>query len=938
MRDSRVQALICVYSCFSCVRRIPYPGYLLPEELYTRLQARFHIPTGIHASQLDYTHNEKKIEVILVGLPTSAGPILNCSTHLPSTRQSQDFLLGNFRSLTKSENSQAVGKQAVGLQAIADDFIHILVQANALASSVVNRTEIVARYGSDSDPNGHWSGRAAETFCDVCMKTNFSDSNPLIECDQTKCLAGRHLLCWPSELRPLPTGIASLQHFCSLHVRASHLIGMPRRAHRTARVSDSDSGTVSSNLPPRAHSGFTQAGSQFMHNLACDGLAFNAESLGVVVRQSSIPGAGLGLFTVNAKAPGTLVGYLFGAIVSQVRFQQLQQSELQTAEISSAEREFLDDEQSGICRSLDISQHMSDEAHEYLMLVSRQCPAGYINDPRQRAVSKSAKSNCEIIWPFGHAGLTYQSFVIRTTRTVAANEELFFDYSYNPSGRSKRVKILAQQTPPRALFQIMDYLHYLTPPGSSELSEHNSLVPEQHSGKQRIAVNIGPRLNASAVPPRPFSDDYSTLTPKFSASQADEDQLCDELEMDAEAAEQALCEQVCDDESEEDEEEDDEDDEWTEHDVLPQVVGTGKRITMIISPPETSQLAVRLECVIRSNSQTRALPHYKSEDLSKFELTMVHDEAAKYLTRMNQRRSREGKPARTIQNVLHLPRAPCNLSRLANDFAEVRACCADPVHRAALPANHPFASLRNFVINRFDLVDGQSSIISFLKQRLPDPLRSHSLHCVIPMAGVRICESCFRAFTGRHRTSIFKLILYIKTGKLRVVNSVRMLKAPTPVTDTLVALLFRLCNEGWADGAVPNPTNKTVDDAGNVQYTLLDAPFTQRTALCEDLGVRLYGEKRPGIPRQNVCTTTLSRALAVLKANHKIFLSLALIKRFMKCTTCQTFDNEKKQAKTIEERSRIVSKRNDHFRQVAGQRKLYSLVRDQAKSVNKQRK
>lgn len=939
----------------------------MPEPVYEELMRTFHIPTGIYAKKLDYKLGGKKIEVILVGIPTAAGPLMNCPSRIPP---GCNILQGLPKCRTKAENTRHFPDG----RSVADDFIYIEITKELLGTASSGVTEAMFPYGEH-----HWKiSEKSEVYCDTCMSTASLDHNPIVECGKFHCYAGRHVGCWFTEPRPTAAQIPAMTHLCDQHQQLSHARDLPRAAHYTP---ESPLGPTYNNFPPRKNGSFSvTAGShlQVICDQACDGLMYNSQSLGLETRRSTLPKGGSGLFTQQGRGAGSTLCYFFGLIISKERMDTL----TETGQCScSAEQEFLEDHRQGICRSLDLTEHISDSEHEFIMLVSRQCPAGYINDPRSSPASKKLnKENCRIIWPrvscADDSAFSFLSFAVEATSSVEAGSELFFSYkSYDPSGRRRNKAVPIEIDTPRPVIDTAEFLHFMTPPetllggsqspppsGTSPAGPHlaeesnhpagsapRNLMAKLNDSARGMCFKKGPPVNDEFIPA--CDENYENLQ----QSQADADetsQMHEELQLDDEEDDaeyqQSINQQIIDNESDEDQDSEDQmdiEDEQShsssgaEHQAS--TMPGSKRIGGAPDQLQHSQpLPSHLQCRIRDDRETRKLPHWKPVVLSQFEIKMITEEATTFVARVNQKNHREGKKPTSLEAILVGGRGICNLKRLPNEFAEVLACCADPEKRKSLPETHPFASLNNFVVARFASHDGtaRSSVMSMLAHRVEDvdDLKGdvgRRLHRVISFFGVRICESCFRAFSGLHRNTIFKRLKYLKTGTLAITPDTSSRPVASPVTDELVNLLFKLCNDEWADGGVPNPTNKTVDSEGNPQYTMLDAPFTQIVALCDDLGLRLYGPRIPGIPRKDVCPTTVKRALTVLKKDHKIFLSFAKIKRFMKCTTCQTLDNEKRHSKSEADRAAIAQKRQGHYRQVAEQRGAYSAVRDQAKSV-----
>jgi hypothetical protein len=501
---------------------ISYPGYLIPEKLYEQLVHEYRIPTGVHVANLDYTPlgSQVKVEVILVGLPTAAGPIMNDAGRFPETADKVvcSFQSQPFANLGMSKIAENSGQELPKV-AVPDDFVSIIVRKGAFTNATIGLSEVIGHYETKKGQGEFWKDPAEEIYCDSCQRTEDTEENPIIVCgyrDEKKkrevaaqCSAGRHRDCWGSEI-PLALGqITELKHYCQFHLPKSHIRDKPRRTHL---ASPSGSPIVTNNLPPAPEIGqrTSRARSQAILPNDEEGLQHNNSRLGLETKASSLPGAGLGCFVGSSKsfAKNQCIGWFFGAIITKDRYDGLIDGSL--AAESPAETFFMKEYKDGVCRSLDISQALSDSNDEYVMLVSKQCPVGYINDPRGTKKSKSFQSNCSIEWPkditITTSTMDFQAIPIHATGRIDAGQELFWSYGYDPRKKPRGPKVstpatgIAHRGPMADLADSLPL--FCTPPEEPVAIWRRflALSPDEAIAAMGPRRNIGQRLAASTKP------------------------------------------------------------------------------------------------------------------------------------------------------------------------------------------------------------------------------------------------------------------------------------------------------------------------------------------------------------------------------------------------------------------------------------------------------
>jgi hypothetical protein len=113
------------------VVRVPYPGFLVTEAVYEELHRYMHVPTGCEVPCLKYKclRTSAIIKVIVVGLPTQAGPCSNCSSRgLPSTLKTPSALAVQAAFAVKAISTLAAPDMHTGLITVPSDFLHLSIQ------------------------------------------------------------------------------------------------------------------------------------------------------------------------------------------------------------------------------------------------------------------------------------------------------------------------------------------------------------------------------------------------------------------------------------------------------------------------------------------------------------------------------------------------------------------------------------------------------------------------------------------------------------------------------------------------------------------------------------------------------------------------------------------------------------------------------------------
>jgi hypothetical protein len=300
----------------------------------------------------------------------------------------------------------------------------------------------------------------AEETCEMCGESQWTAINPMVLCEVKGCSLGRHRRCFPADRVPDPTEIPDMKHRCGPHeaADASH-----RRSPRVAGAAAAGAAVASAgqqsmplhNLPPlhqqlpdsaAGASGSESAVKQIYvpGSLWKAGLAHNCQQLSVEMRPSTLPNGGRGLFATRAVKKNDLVGWMWGKFMRASEWHRLVNLEtnlnatvvvFEKLKEAEEEEDYVTEAQSGVWHCID-PLGVSDAQHEYLLLVSRQCPLGLANDSRTSG-GKHAR-NIAIDWQARGAdkgGLSpvmdWRMLPVRATRNVASGEELFVDYGWS---------------------------------------------------------------------------------------------------------------------------------------------------------------------------------------------------------------------------------------------------------------------------------------------------------------------------------------------------------------------------------------------------------------------------------------------------------------------------------------------------------------------------
>lgn len=209
-----------------CFSAIPYDGILMPTNLFMSFNKKYHCPTAVRVSSLDYTDKDgDNVDVTLIGDPRAIGPNINSSDNsaiiAPKSingtlhqRPSNDPQLLTAIRVAAQNQSKGTGESKV---VVPSGFACVTVRAKDTHDSITGVSEIRAQYGDSFYPSPDTDNDA---YCECCHKKSSTDNNPLILCDEFSrvgliCIRGRHRLCFGR--RVSDNEVEQMIHYCYHH-------------------------------------------------------------------------------------------------------------------------------------------------------------------------------------------------------------------------------------------------------------------------------------------------------------------------------------------------------------------------------------------------------------------------------------------------------------------------------------------------------------------------------------------------------------------------------------------------------------------------------------------------------------------------------------------------------------------------------------------------
>jgi hypothetical protein len=869
-----------------------YPGALMWEELHEEFNKFAHCPTAVRVPVLDYLvdANTAKalslandaqeggrflVRVVLVGDPCAVGPLINSPRGLSLPANCK------LETCTASRLQKHLSLLA-GRTIVESDFLAVHRNHTSLSSG---ETELLQLYEHGSDD--FWS-HVGGPFCDQCCRRCSTD---LLTCSTNGCSASRHVQCGAKR-----EGRGSLYH-CSLHLHSppipildssrllqrtppplsgvrsssvpeavpSNLLGrldssahpsaaaaaarLPRQAKDRAisAIAQSNSNPPTHNLPASSGAALPNQLSQIYYSSNWrDGLDFNCRALSVAPRPSTLPGAGQGLFEEKARAEGDLVGYFFGHFIPKQDSLKFIQEGPNYALLGRIPVEQARQAQQGVWWSF-YAQGVEDSGNEYACIVDRQCPMGYINDPRD-----SKRTNCEVHYPKdivqkADGSLPYCIFPIHATRPITAGEELFLDYNWTEAdwkrskslvvARSKEVEARNAAVHAKYAKYTMDAGQRTPPPAASSIvSSSSSITP----------LSLHSRLHAI---------DRARTNAGFSSNLLANFELLQRIE-----ADQALCESS---ESSHDHSSDSEIEQS----------GRTESLTRRVSAEVPRRSAPKLVIPKPAAAEVQLSEPLKQQ----IRLQWFQANEARRIKKLKKqpRRSLSSSSSSSMSSEISKVE-DSRITRLIKEWTTITHCCATFTNLKEYmnEDEHAFKSPVTLNAARQQQSKDFKHEKKFLKQHLREQLKSNPEGAKIIWHGLPLCLSCFTFAIGWSRRTVYRAFQHVE------VDYVPIPRQRAFITNEIAHNLATLALE-------EGQTNPLADTRPGqillvLQYQTVDQA---RVRLMDVMAARNGGVK------QEISESTFARARLIVSEEFGIDINLKICKKLAKCEKCEELQN-----------------------------------------------
>lgn len=180
-------------------------------------------------------------------------------------------------------------------------------------------------------------------------------------------------------------------------------------------------------------------------------LAFNAQQLGVEIRASSSPDAGLGCVATRQIRAGHTIGWMWGAVVSPAQWEEMNGPRGYDRGFVAGQEDYMTAVRQGVWRC--VSGFEDTRSQSCCIISSEYCPMAYLNQPHQPQLpspgagltSSDSAARFNDATPLVNAKIDISSFpldiaagecfkhvaVIATT-DIAIGTEIFITYSWTP--------------------------------------------------------------------------------------------------------------------------------------------------------------------------------------------------------------------------------------------------------------------------------------------------------------------------------------------------------------------------------------------------------------------------------------------------------------------------------------------------------------------------
>jgi hypothetical protein len=325
---------------------------------------------------------------------------------------------------------------------------------------------------------------AVLTMCERCQSAEDLENdpdNPIVPCAFDGCSLGLHRFCFSRAVHPAAPQLSEIKrgtvhNFCTNHVEAA-VAAKTKEAVASADVQDMTQ--IMDTMPQPTSLGALRAEGDPHFRPDDDGgnhdfseqrrlpaahwkeaLEWNSKALGVEVKQSTIAGAGTGLFAARNFQKDALIGWVYGVIVTRADHELMKSGYWRLDSVlgscNYAEEDFTAPPFAGVGRVLECPAAVSPrlkaaqratQAHQALLsppltpsapamlLVSQQCPL--MHAIHRATLETAAKANLRLDPDLesnkeNANGWEFETFPLYATRDINAGEELCFSYKWTP--------------------------------------------------------------------------------------------------------------------------------------------------------------------------------------------------------------------------------------------------------------------------------------------------------------------------------------------------------------------------------------------------------------------------------------------------------------------------------------------------------------------------
>lgn len=303
---------------------------------------------------------------------------------------------------------------------------------------------------------------------------------------------------------------------------------------------------------------------------------------------------------------------------------------------------------------------------------------------------------------------------------------------------------------------------------------------------------------------------------------------------------------------------------------------------------------------------------------------MVFDDAARY--------KRQGRRQQEIDNF--------DVESLMKNYSEVKSCCGVPAFMIGAQASHPFSSPVSMLERRIQRCNTPSTLKDYTATHLMNQsISPNGDNRQVMLDGRRCCQSCFLASTGSSSRSFRRTNSDLSKGYGSIGQDLRSVVSGrrNNLVQLLVHNIMLMIDMGMGQ------TLPTSD--GGHKYQSIHMPFTTQKAFSTQIVLFMMQfsgvDDRPlnAEEYEKACIVitpnSLRRAIQELRNKHHIAISITKVVKFMRCTSCSRFDNERKELNKTANNAHLVQalslRRRAHIDQVVFERAQFDIVKKIAK-------